>query len=52
MKSNEIDLFAPLQKSNLKPFGNLATSRTNKPTVTAAVVTADRDLFARMAWSS
>ena len=52
LKSNEIDLFAPLPKSNLQTFGNLAKSRTIISTVTAAVDEADRGLFASMVWSS
>ena len=49
LKSNEIDnLYTPLPKSNLQTFGNLVKPRKVKSTVTAVVVKADRDWFARM----
>ena len=47
LKSNEIDLYAPLPKSNLHTFANLVKSRTVKSTATAVVVKADRGLLAR-----
>ena len=48
LKSNEIDCYAPLLKSNLQTFGNLVKSWTVKSIATAVVVKADRCVFARM----
>ena len=48
LKSNEIDFYAPLPKSNLHTFGNLVKSWTVKSTATAVVLKADRGVFARM----
>ena len=48
LKSNEIDLYAPLPKSNLQAFGNMVNSMTVKSTATSVVFKTDRGVFARM----
>ena len=48
LKSSEIDLFAPLPKSNLQTFSNLVKSKSITSGATGVIVEADRGLFARI----
>ena len=48
LKSSDIDLFAPLLKSNLQTFGNLVKSKSITSSATGVIVEADLGLFARM----
>ncbi len=48
LESSDIDLFAPLPKSNLQTFGNLVKSKSITSSATGVIVEADRCLYARM----